>query len=64
MNETVPERREAQHKEQKMRDKRDRETQERTPGRGEPRFREGAKTEDLDRQGWNEVEGHDKSETP
>ncbi|MGE0595852.1 MAG: hypothetical protein AB7P07_05785 [Hyphomonadaceae bacterium] len=47
-----------------MRDKRDRETQERTPGRGEPRFREGAKTEDLDRQGWNEVEGHDKSETP
>lgn len=50
-----------QHAEQKMRDERDRKTQDRTPGPGEPRMREGADKSGLGAKGWSEVDGQ---ETP
>lgn len=52
----------AQHAEQKMRDARDRETQHRTPGKGEPRFRDGADREGLGRDGWSEVGDADEAQ--
>lgn len=60
MQEQKPERRQAQHEEQEMRDQRDRATQERTPGPGEPRYRNGADTSDLGSAGWSEAEQPDE----
>lgn len=55
MTKEQTDRKRAQHTEQAMRDKRDRETQERTPGPGEPRFRDGVDRGDLGDEGWEET---------
>jgi hypothetical protein len=50
-----------QEAERLMREKRDRETQQRTPGPGEPHYRNGADRRELGQEGWSEVED---GETP